>query len=297
MKARISEERRYFKFQDMQKAESAMCITWNQLRDDLCRGDFSYNDLLKAKEKTFLSVFDSLFIENKGAEIFEIKLTKVFKDYHVVRGSIIKHGEPTPDYNRLLPKSQFIKDDNRFSLKGVEWLYLALGIPKTPNGLANAKKCSEAECQAKSGENFACCSFNLKPEHDARIIDLTVGNNWTYEKLQRDLERAARRIVRKETEKYLKSFSKPSALDFIPEFRKWLVYTYAKMLSEHIFVPVETKNKSLMYAPFHCIAQYFLSLGYDGIIYKSTVYDKGKNLVLFDKELVAPTGDIELYTI
>lgn len=297
MKARITKERKYFKFEDMQKAEKAMCSTWNQLRDNLCRSEFAYNDVSKAKERTFLSVFDRLFVENKGYEIFETKLSKVFKEYHVIRGSIIKDGESMPDYERLLPKSKFITDDNRFSPKGVEWLYLALGAPKTVSGLAKAKKCSEAECQAKSGVNFAICSFDIKPEHDAKIIDLTVGNEWTYEKLQNDLEKAARRIVRKETQKYLESFSKPSVLDFIPEFQKWLVYTYAKMLSEQIFVPVETDKKSLMYAPFHCIAQYFLSLGYDGIIYKSTVYGKGKNLVLFDKELVTPTGDIELYTI
>lgn len=45
------------------------------------------------------------------------------------------------------------------------------------------------------------------------------------------------------------------------------------------------------------MAQYFLSLGYSGIMYKSTVFDKGKNLVLFNKSLVTPVGDIELYTI
>ena len=95
----------------------------------------------------------------------------------------------------------------------------------------------------------------------------------------------------------METLGAPNASAFIPELRKWLVYTYAKMLSEQIFVPVDANDKKLMYAPFHCMAQYFLSLGYSGIIYKSTVFDKGKNLVLFDKGLAKPVGDIEQYTI
>ncbi|MBE6861473.1 MAG: RES domain-containing protein [Ruminococcus sp.] len=297
IKSRILKERKYFNFADMQKAEKAMCSTWELMREDLSKGSFAYNEIAKAKECKFLSVFDSLFVENKGFEFFEINLIDVFKDYHIVRGTIIKDGEPMPNYERLLPKSEYITDDNRFSPKGVEWLYLALGSSKTDDGLCNAKKCSEAECRAKKGTNFAICFFDASSKSDVKIVDLTVGNHWRYEKLQKDLECAAKRIVRRETKKYLESFSKPSTLDFIPEFRKWLVYTYAMMLSEQIFVPVDTDNKSLMYAPFQCIAQYFLSLGYNGIIYKSTVYDKGKNLVLFDKNLVTPVGDIELYNI
>lgn len=142
MKARVSQERRYFRFSDMEKAEKAMRVTWNILRNELNKGTFSYNDITKAKECTFLSVFDSLFIDNNGFKFFETSLFKVFKEYHMVRGAIINEGESSPNYERFLPKSVYITDDNRFSPKGVEWLYLALGFPRTENGLINAKKCS-----------------------------------------------------------------------------------------------------------------------------------------------------------
>lgn len=296
MKARLPKERKYFQFAQMDKAEKAMLHTWNSMRDDLKNGIFSYDNIDMSKQCTFLSVFDSLFIQNKGYKYFEIELNSLFLDFHIVRGTIIREGEPAPTYDRLLPKSEFITEDNRFSPKGVEWLYLAIGSPKSKDGLIRAKKCSQNECRASSGDKFAVCMFESNSSNN-KIVDLTVGNQWTYDKLQKDLERAAKRIVHNEVEKYLVTFSNPSALDFIPEFQKWLVYTYSKMLSEQIFTPINTDDKNMVYAPFHCIAQYFLSLGYSGIVYKSTVYDKGKNLVLFDKNLVKPTGSIDTYTI
>lgn len=72
--------------------------------------------------------------------------------------------------------------------------------------------------------------------------------------------------------------------EFKKLFTKWEVYTYSKLLSEQIFEPLDEKdNKSLMYAPFQTMAQYYISLGYAGIIYGSTVSKTGKNIVLFDK--------------
>lgn len=53
-------------------------------------------------------------------------------------------------------------------------------------------------------------------------------------------------------------------------------------------MPLNSNDKNSIYVPFHCIANYFRSLNYSGIIYKSTVYDKGKNMVLFDKNIVTP---------
>jgi hypothetical protein len=68
-------------------------------------------------------------------------------------------------------------------------------------------------------------------------------------------------------------------------------------MSEQIFIPVSSDNKKIMYAPFQCIAQYFISKGYDGIIYSSTVYNKANNLVLFDRSMATPTGRVKDITI
>ena len=78
----------------------------------------------------------------------------------------------------------------------------------------------------------------------------------------------------------------------------WSLSTYIKLLSEQIFLPLEdTDNKELLYAPFQCVAQYFLSKGYAGIKYKSTVCTGAKDIVLFDKTMAAPVGTIKDFTI
>lgn len=62
-------------------------------------------------------------------------------------------------------------------------------------------------------------------------------------------------------------------------------------------LPITTEDKNLMYAPFQCIAQYFLSKGYGGIVYSSTVFPEGKNVVLFDKIAAHPYGAIRQIVI
>ena len=89
----------------------------------------------------------------------------------------------------------------------------------------------------------------------------------------------------------------PDVSDIKEKFTRWAAYTYARLLSKQIFVPVETEDKELMYSPFQCIAQYFLSLGYEGIVYSSTVFPEGKNVVLFDKYAALPVGIIRTLTI
>lgn len=75
------------------------------------------------------------------------------------------------------------------------------------------------------------------------------------------------------------------------------MHTYAKFLAEQIFLPVDSADKSVMYAPFQCMAQYILSKGYSGIVYASTVYPAGNNIVLFDKTAADPCGKIRLIDI
>ena len=50
-------------------------------------------------------------------------------------------------------------------------------------------------------------------------------------------------------------------------------------------------------APFQTMAQYYISCGYSGIIYGSTVCSGGRNLVLFDKGIAHPVGAVEDYII
>ena len=85
-------------------------------------------------------------------------MSKSFSDYFknklTGRGTIIKPSEPsdTPNYGRFLPDSRYIKEDNRFSPAGVEWLYLAIG-----NTESIIKECAE-EGLIEDSNKF--CGFN-----------------------------------------------------------------------------------------------------------------------------------------
>lgn len=292
MKAKFVQKSNSYKPEDMMVAHKAINAKWEQLCEDLRLGKYTFDDECEAKKSKFLSEFDGLFTIDGGERFFSKTLSDVFNNAYVIRGTILNKTEPTPDGNRFIPNSMFIKEDNRFSPKGVEWLYLALGYPKTKNGKDKARKCSEKECRVLSGYRFALCEFETT-EHDVKIVDLTVGDTWSPKKQQQEI----RRLIKSQRKK--NTFAMDTEIfENHTICQRNLVEAYANIISSELFIPLVSDNKSLIYAPFHCIAHYFQSLGYCGIIYKSTVYDKGKNLVLFNKNLAIPVEkSINVYTV
>ena len=284
-----------FDFSGIEKSEKSIKKTWQEFRDALSKGDFSFDDIASAKKNTFLRVYDDLFNKNAGIEYNTVLISEIEK-YCVGRGTILGEDE-NPDFERFIPKTEFIKEDNRFSPSGVEWLYLAIGKE------AAIHECAQAECRVKQNDRFGFCHFQFAADSTAlKVVDLTIADEMTYKALNDGLETYGQERVKK-------SIKKSKVLGFILRnnvnveefkklFTKWGVYTYSKLLSEQIFEPLDEKdNKSLMYAPFQTMAQYYISLGYAGIIYGSTVSKTGKNIVLFDKTTAHPVGAIEDYRI
>ncbi len=284
-----------FDFSEIEKSEKAIKKTWSEFRDALAKGLFSFDDVDTAKTYTFLKVYDDLFHQHSGIEHKTIKIRDL-DSLLIGRGTILSEKE-VPDYERFIPKKEFIKKDNRFSPPGVEWLYLALGNE------ADIHECSQAECRAKGNDRFGFCHFSFDDSSlDLKLVDLTIADDITYGELNSRLEEYGQKQVKK-------GIKAAKALGFIPkhnvnvdEFKKlfteWGVYTHTKLLSEQIFEPLsDTDEKALMYAPFQIMAQYYISLGYSGIIYGSTVSNAGRNLVLFDKSAAHPIGVIEDYVL
>lgn len=284
-----------FHFSEIEKSEKTIRKTWSEFRDALAKGMFSFNEVEKAKDYTFLKVYDDLFHRHSGIAHKTIQI-KDLDGLLVGRGTILSEKE-VPDYERFIPKKEFIKKDNRFSPSGVEWLYLALGNED------DIHKCSQAECRAEDGNRFGFCHFSFKDSYiESKLVDLTIADDISYEELNSRLEEYGQKQVKK-------GIKAAKALGFIPkhsvnvdEFKKlfteWGVYTCTKLLSEQIFEPLSgTDDKTLMYAPFQTMAQYYISLGYSGIIYGSTVSTVGKNIVLFDKKIAYPNGVIEDYVL
>lgn len=284
-----------FAFGEIQKSELAIKKTWSEFRDALANGDFTYDEVDKAKQSIFLKAYDDLFHQNSGIE-HETTYVKDIKSKIMGRGTILRDAE-VPDYGRFIPKKEFMTSENRFSPPGIEWLYLAMGAE------IDIHKCTQAECRAKKGQRFGFCHFQFDDKwDDMKLVDLTIADNISYSELNQQLEDYGKKQVKKgiKTAKALGYIPKRNVnqMEFKKIFTQWGVYTYAKLLSEQIFVPLSEKDdKSIMYAPFQTMAQYYISLGYLGIIYGSTVCNVGKNIVLFDKNIATPVGDIEDYIL
>ncbi len=134
------------------------------------------------------------------------------------------------------------------------------------------------------------------------MVDLTIADDISYTELNLSIEKYGQAQVKKRV-KIAK------ALDCVPRMStnekkfkellaRWAVYTHTKLLSEQIFVPLDmSDNKTIMYAPFQTMAQYYISLGYSSTVYGSIVCSVEKNIVLFDKCMACPIGTIEDYKI
>ena len=57
-----------FDFSGIEKSEKSIKKTWQEFRDALSKGDFSFDDIASAKKNTFLRVYDDLFNKNAGIE-------------------------------------------------------------------------------------------------------------------------------------------------------------------------------------------------------------------------------------
>lgn len=284
-----------FDFSDIEKSEKSIRKTWCQFRDCLAQGLFTYEEIDRAKEQTFLKTYDDLFRQHSGIEHKTITIRDL-KDQIIGRGTKLKDDE-RPNYDRFMPKKEYIKEDNRFSPPGVEWLYLAIGKED------DIHRCAAAECRTITGDRFGFCHFQFSSKfYDSKLVDLTIADDISYTDLNHSLEKYGQALVKKgiKLAKVLGHVPRMpiNRAEFEKEFAKWSAYTHTKLLSEQIFVPLDVAdNKAVTYAPFQTMAQYYISLGYSGVVYGSTVFPDGKNIVLFDKQMAHPVGDIEDYRI
>lgn len=232
--------------------------TWHELREALKNNQIKYNELEKIKETRFIKVLNEILNQEGTKSKVTVELQFYTKSKTFLRAAILKPGEIATK-ERFVPRADKMKSSNRFSPKGFEWLYLGFGRYEN-----DVRKCCLAEIRSKSDDIVKFCKFKYNGGN-YRVIDLTIADKMNWDDI---------------CNKKVKTPEETISL--------FVLEVYCKLLSEEIFVPVDTKNKDIEYAPFHCMAQYFKSLGYNGIIYKSTVSEYGRNMVLFDKNMFSP---------
>ena len=79
-----------FDFSGIEKSEKSIKKTWQEFRDALSKGDFSFDDIASAKKNTFLRVYDDLamldYALRRRFAFFEIKpgfTTDGFREYRM----------------------------------------------------------------------------------------------------------------------------------------------------------------------------------------------------------------------
>lgn len=273
--------------------------TWEEFRKALGNNEFEYFELDKAKKYTFLSVLDNVLTYEKNMGYLTRNFNELDFHFSFCRASKIGDKEDITNisFERFLPNKDFIKDDNRFSPKGVEYLYLAcktrFGMEKDYDSVI---ECALSEIRAEYGDTVGICEFKIlgiENMERRKVIDLTIADNKTFEEIDEELDSKMDKYISERLNNYIdknKVNREKLEHDCRVYIEKFLLRLYFKFLSEEIFKPVEGADKKYEYSPFHCMAEYFKGLGFDGIIYKSTVCKNGKakNIVLFNKYFAEP---------
>lgn len=273
--------------------------TWEEFRKALGNNEFEYFELDKAKKCIFLSVLDNVLTYEKNMRYLTKNFNELYFHFSFCRATKIGDKEDITniDFQRFLPNKNFIKDDNRFSPKGVEYLYLAcktrFGREKDYNSIIEG---ALSEIRAIDGDRVGICQFqisNMEDMEKRKVIDLTISDDKTFEELDEEIDSKMDKYMSERLNDYIdgdKVNKEKLEQDCRAYVEKLLLRLYFKFLSEEIFKPVEGVDKEYEYSPFHCMAEYFKGLGFDGIIYKSTVCKNGiaKNIVLFDKYFAEP---------
>lgn len=240
--------------------QEAITKTWMELKDELNSGHMGIDCLNAIPNIPFLGVLDKALSYEFIRERVTVNIYDYSKSKKFYRAVIIKQNEIV-DIPRFIPNADFMSTGNRFSPKGVEWLYM--GFDRNES---YAKRCCFEEVRANKTSKVKYCEFTSAFEKNDLFVDLTISD-------RKSIDDICHVSGRKSHEKYGQIF---------------VIELYMKLLSEEIFKPIDTLNKDLEYAPFQLMGNYFKSLGYKGIIYKSTVSNYGKNIVIFDKNSFVP---------
>jgi hypothetical protein len=269
-------------------------------------------------EKNFLEVFDDIHESciSKYESIFVKRLGDLKNLYRAQRG---KHFD---NYERMIPKEEYVKNKNRWNPEGVAFMYLGLDEEvKQYDEVINfiEKTCFE-ELRLKKDKYVSICKF--KPvKSEGKIINLCY-EDISYKEIDRKSEEFMNVITKVEIneiltnkkyhEEIINSMKKEEVIKKIieKEFKEkqvrsiirketeiYLANLIMKSIDEAVFLPVDIEEDPELkaYVPFHYLANYLISKGYSGILYRSTRMNKiglkGKNLVLFNKEDVTYVPD------
>lgn len=251
------------------------CITvWNKQWNSICNA-LENNISILPKFETLVS--DDIFSQ-VVAQVLEY--SDLFTVYPSDIGSIfrgIREADPSmvcPE--RFIPKIEFINPNQPSRMNGIDRLYNYFSIDYCGCRGENLIYTSAHELRLQKDDVFWGCSFIFLPEFKTmKIIDLSTKG-----------------VIPTSDEKFDR-FLKLKAIRWKPRPRvdqQAIQYWFLQSMFnvwEHseMFAPVDKAKPETLwhqYRPFHVLCDFFQRNGFGGIIYRSTVYQKGICLALFD---------------
>lgn len=273
-------------FKSRKDCENFLKGTWDKLKEDLKYGRVLYNDTESLLKYTFFEQFDNMF-----GYMYEDNTVEIRKIREIYRGVNCS----TYDFDRFIPSEQY-SNLNRFNPPGEVFIYLGVSLDETIS-TSNIERGCIKEMRLGKGDEVSFCKFipSNKQVLDNRVVDLTIGDDKTYDQLLHELEGPLlwRQLSTCEFNEEYTNKCMEYKCGCVYSTAKILMKIYNKMISEKIFLPVDGLDREEEYRPFHAFANYFREKGYAGILYKSTVSPGNKNLVLFNVNDVEPTGEIK----
>jgi len=259
--------------------------TWNSQWNAFCE------ELVKYGENTPL--FEDVVAETKTSfgHVIQQTLFDNLKKLEIPLNQIryFDRAVNEPDKSRVT-EGRFIPQPEYASLNRMndtDRLYTYMSISYGDSGSNDVLMTALKELRAEPGDSIWKCRFDIPEElKDAKVIDLSTVCRIPdgEEKLFRFLIRQVKKRVNNQiiVDKAEVNYWMIQAVLHIFEKSKMFEPIDKIKTSDPVEQEKQDKEQRLRYKPFHVICDYLERQGYYGIIYKSSVYKRGRCLALFN---------------
>ncbi|PID03768.1 hypothetical protein CSV67_03770 [Sporosarcina sp. P2] len=244
-----------------------MTEQWISLKEDLHNGVVEYDDLNRLiNDYIFFEVFDNFF--KVTCKLFEVNLSDI---KHMYRG--VSEDIDLDNYERMVPKIEFAKGNNRMNPPGKAFLYAGISGKDENITKKHSVKTVLKEIRATENSVATICKFKINESAKNKKVINICGDS--------SIPNSEAGLIEYIYKHAVNGFSvDKEKLSYI------LANVYFNMFAnDQIFKPInsnEQEVKKYEYAPFHALANYMNEQGYAGMIFRSTVHQNGTNLVLFE---------------
>lgn len=292
-----------YKKKYIQVFRSDILSFWQELKN---------NNEASTKDRTFIKMFDEIhdYALKNNNDLFSKNLSSLKGLVRGVKESCLEN------YDRMIPKDEFVRFKNRWNPEGKAFLYLGYAESESSSKIKNSIETCCEELRMKNGEVVTICRFKTAKKN-GKLLDFSIDESLVdiqeeiiNQSMNSDLEKILNDEKLLEKGKMLKELGENRKLKRLikskihngrdrKKIERYISTMFIHNIVEAIFLPVEEDTDS--YLPFHLFANYLIEKGYCGVIHKSTRMDllkkKGKNVILFNPLDAEPIeGTMKLFT-